>query len=786
MINTHTHTHRFFRAIFLVFLSGFIAFSLNAQCSSSWNTSIESDVTWTTLPNSGRCGTIDIQNNATLTIKTPVTFGDWGVINIRPGGTLILESTLTSCDRWIGIRIFGDENDKGRLEANDGSIIEHAMWGISTTAWDQYLGEGEIDCSETVFRNNGVAVMMGTRNGLSIDCVWKPYTASFYDCEFITDNNLRHEKFWAFITTYNLNVTHPDPNSPNENNHVINGCQFTDLQTNSTYSNEYNAGVVALNGSIDIIYSTFDNLYFGVETRFLCRDFPVYIDGTGFENCSVGILNSGMSLPEVTWNITGIANQTPNIPPLYTQAGVILQDYMTGVDVENNYFGGLSTAEASSVGIFTNAIGTMNNKIRKNKFYGVDYGNIAMGDNANSLGGLYYLCNTNKNNKQIDFLSANGYAIRNEQGLFSISAGTYLATGNTFSNHIYHFLNLTNGGAQVANYYYAPGQAPINYFGLDPKIRSAAAHCLVEEEWTLEELKQAIATRSLPISIKNELDVAQNELNYQEHWGLYQQARENLESVVNSGNKLLIKQQRAIIMSENEAFTHFANLGYEYALFESNNKEEARIWLERFNNPTGDYLLAASYWETGEFEQALSVLNDIPVKYTLSEKQIVDNQKMISIYSSISENGDGIMENEEFVQELESYAVSMEGKSCFLARTLLRNIGQYYPPILDIPEEALSENRSNERLATNINFATKIDVFPNPSADIVEFNLLKLSGNVEVVILDIYGKIVAQLPLSEDQNSVGWSTDDVVDGIYFYQVRKDDKSIDSGSFIIQK
>lgn len=761
----------------------FIVYGLKAQCSSSWNESIETGhVTWTSLPQSGLCGTIDIQKGATLEIKTPVTFGDWGKINIRPGGTLILRDQLTSCDRWIGIRIFGDGDDKGRLEAYDGSIIEHAIWGISTTAWNKYLGEGEIDCKQTIFRNNGVAVMLGTRNGPSVDCISVPYTASFYDCDFITDNNLRHGKFWVFITTYNLNVVHHDSNNPYEQNHVVNGCRFTDLQTNSTFANPYNAGVVALNGNVDIIYSTFENLFIGVEARFLCRDFPIFIDGTGFDNCGVGVLNSGMSNPTVTWNYTTLADQTTDI--VSSQTGVLLQDYMTGVKVENNYFGRKSTATAGSIGIYTNSIGSMNNKIRKNHFWGVDVGNIAVGDNANTAGGLYYLCNTNHNNRQVDFMAYNGYAIRDNQGLSQGPA--YLATGNSFSNHAYHFFNLTNGGAQTAEYYYSADQKPINYFGLNLNKRQKATHCLVEEELTLDELKEAIATRSLVPAPKINLDVVQNELNYQEHWALYLQAKDDFESVVNSGNESLIKKERATMLSEKEAFAYFANLGYEYAMFESKNIDDARLWLGRFNNPTGDYLLAGSYWETGELNQALSVLNDISVKYTLTEKQYVDNQKMISIYSAIAENGESVMENKEFIQELESYAVSKEGKSCFLARTLLRGIGQYYAPILDIPEDVFVENRSKDYSQKKGSIAKKISVFPNPTNGMVVFDLADFSGELDVVVRDVFGKFVVKLPVNKNENSAKWSPNEVINGLYFYQVLEGGKLIDSGSFIIQK
>ncbi len=785
LTHTHTHTHRFSRTIFLVFLFGSIVFNLSAQhCSPDWNESIESGhVTWTSLPHIGQCGTIEIKKGAILEIKTQVTFGDFGRIYIRPGGTLILRDKLTSCDRWLGVRIFGDGDNKGRLEAYDGSVIEHAVWGISTTEWNNYLGEGEIFCEKTKFINNAVAVMMGTRNGPSLDCIWRPYTANFYDCDFETNNEFRHEKFWAFVTTYNLDV-HPDPSAPFEQNHVINGCSFNNLQTNSTYSSPYNVGVVALNGNVDIIYSAFDNLYFGVEARFLCRDFPVFIDGTGFGDCGIGVLNSGMSSPEVTWNyITGISNTDNDV----SKAGVVLQDYMTGIKVENNYLSGSSTSHAISIGIYTNTIGTMNNKIRKNKFVSLSAGNIAMGENANSLGGLYYLCNKNSANKYFDFVAYNGYAIRDKQGFYSYSAGDYLATGNTFSQSPwFNFLNISNGG--VADYYYAEGQKPISTYGLnlEGNLRGKALHCLVEDELTLEELKAAVSTRSLPALVKNELDVAQNELSYQEHWAQYQQVKAELESMVSSGNELLIKEKKAALLVENEEFTHFASLGYQHALFVEKNIDKARVWLERFNNPTGDYLLAGSYWSTGNIDQALSVLSDISSKYNLSEKQLVDNQRMISIYSSIAKNGESVMQKESFVQELESYAKSKEGKSCFLARTLLRSIGQYYTPILDIPDDAFVENRSNEYHTKDIDITMKTNVFPNPTDGIVVFNLAGLSEKAEVIVTDINGMLVARLPMDKDKSSVSWSTDEVVDGVYFYQVRKGSQSLDSGSFVIQK
>ena len=447
------------------------------------NTTITEDVTWDeeTVPlGVVSMGTIFVHSDATLTINTPISFGPGGGIYIYSGGKVILNSTLTSCDRWNGIRIF----ENAEFKSNPGSAIEHAVWGISSTEWGNFLGTAKINCNGTTFRDNAVAAMIATKNGLGIER--QAYDAKFTNCEFINDDDMRHEKFWTFIASYNIKgVTN------GLSGVQVGHCNFTDLQTNSTYPNTWNSGIVALNGDAAVFRSTFKNLYSGVEARIGVSDNPyLTLWESKFYDCGYGVINSGISgsaFLENTFNFGSLPMETQS----GEQVGVVLQDQMNDIYFRENVFQYAPTGNDPmffkwSEGTYVNNIGAdKNNKIRKNYYTNIDYANIARGNNANAIDGLYYLCNQNSSNSRFDFIGFSGVAMRKEQG--EPFGQEFLAAGNTFSHLSWDFGNF---GQNKVRYYYnalddaqKPGGSTGNngYFaGIELKPRKPSDFCSTE------------------------------------------------------------------------------------------------------------------------------------------------------------------------------------------------------------------------------------------------------------------------------------------------------------------
>ena len=733
-------------------------------CTPSWsNYDIVIPTTWnsTNVPLSGESlGPISIKKGATLTINTPITFAITGEIFIEPGGKLILNSTLTACDRWQGIRIMGDDDNMGVFEGNSGAVIEHAIWGISTTAWGKYLGKSSITCTDMIFRNNGVGAMIATENAVNLGSVEQ--VATFTDCDFVTDNNLRHEKFWAFVTTYNTYGT------------KINGCYFLNNQTNSTYPNKYNGGIISLNGSVDVgssalRQSTFANLYYGIQAdRSFGLNHQFDVHNTHFWNCGIGILNSGISNSNIE-SCTFLLNKPAS--GLDYPTGVVFQDNINDILFQDNTFLKQGTSESISIGTYVNNIGSYGNVIRRNHYIGVGVGNVANGDNANSANGLYYLCNTNTDNTEKDFTtSTDGHPIRLIQG--KPGANSFKPTENTFSGAEWDFDNMS---AYSADYYYNKDddtQKPrdSHYTGLNRISTSPSNHCS-------DPKRPGILTSGDATLLKEDYDL---------RFERYQIAKQEFNTAVNSGNSQQIEQKSKALTIEREQMEELASLGFQYALNISHDRASTRQWLLAFHNVTGDFMLVDDYFDNREYSQGLNTLKNIPIKYELTEKQLIDLDNVNYIYEAIADN-DGLRSfNEPILKDLETFAESKDGKACFLARTILRNYGKYYPPIIKLDYRSGYNVPEIETEQPNL---SKMAVSPNPTDYNVTFNWIEFFSpdkNVRIEILDQIGGLIEVLQPTNGSYSMEWTTENISGSICFYRLLIDGIEVDNGQIIINK
>ena len=138
-----------------------------------------------------------------------------------------------------------------------------------------------------------------------------------------------------------------------------------------------------------------------------------------------------------------------------------------------------------------NNIDDVNQRIRRNTFQGLNIGNEAGGDCGTDEGGLFYECNTNIGNTEMDFLVCNTSfgpdRIRKTQGRIIPDVNVVLATNNIFSNSgIGPFRDFNNEDqALEIDYHYLMSagvlQTPTNgeFIGINP-IASDINLCLQE------------------------------------------------------------------------------------------------------------------------------------------------------------------------------------------------------------------------------------------------------------------------------------------------------------------
>ena len=83
---------------------------------------------------------------------------------------------------------------------------------------------------------------------------------------------------------------------------------------------------------------------------------------------------------------------------------------------------------------------------------------------------------------------------------------------------------------------------------------------------------------------------------------------------------------------------------------------------------------------------------------------------------------------------------------------------------------------------------TNLQVHPNPATDYVTFEY-KLPEYVEqstVIITSITGKVIKEFDINDAEGQLLWDTRTIENGIYFYALKRGDKTLASGKVSIMK
>lgn len=347
---------------------------------------ITSDVTFT--------GTVKlkqpilVKSGATLTIEGRLEMSKDSSIIVEPGGVLKIDGGIITryirnfvdtCPlvegMWGGIKVLGASNlpqnalNQGKVLIYNGGIIEYATTAISLVATvnGHPYGGGIISANNAIFRNNGLAVSMGSYE-------YAPNISSFTNCTFEINNDYYTT---GVIPSGFVNIW--------RNKDVkFRGCDFiNDAWEQSFAQNLY--GIQSYDAAFSVDFhcdgsntypcatsfhdsSTFENLRYGIKANKISSAYTYSVANSKFVQNYRGIYNSGVDQPAILRNNFSFGiNQYPD-----HMVGISIISG-TGYRVEENVFLGKASANSETVGIWVDGTGAADNEVYKNTFYNIGY-----------------------------------------------------------------------------------------------------------------------------------------------------------------------------------------------------------------------------------------------------------------------------------------------------------------------------------------------------------------------------------------------------------------------------
>lgn len=204
-----------------------------------------------------------------------------------------------------------------------------------------------------------------------------------------------------------------------------------------------------------------------------------------------------------------------------------------------------------------------------------------------------------------------------------------------------------------------------------------------------------------------------------------------------------------------------------------------------------DMQLVELFMQERKTEQALSLAAMLPQLYSLSNKELEEYNRFVSLkqlQANIWSEGRSIFDLEPSEKSLLFNLMDeSQGLAGTQARNILAFIGDYEycdcPAILDdeLKTQAISAKNIQTLLAPSLN------VLPNPANAWVSFGYT-LSDEKSQAVLEIYdvaGKTIHQAQLSQSKGEYVWDTRQLQPGTYYYSV-KAGGSIKTGKLVIIK
>lgn len=780
------------------------------------NIVIQSNTNWTTsnLPNNGEItisGNLIIEPNPSapntpvkLTIGSGVKihFCGYGRAIVKPNATLDLSGTLTnSCGAsWKGVEIWGNSSQsqkatgitlaQGRLLGRAGSVIENADIGAQLWGPDYWANAGGmISCLGTAFKNNRRAVEFAPYQWPLTGQPGQPsnYSAYFSYCSFETNDDYPNQvDFEAFLYMKGVRGVN------------ISGCTFKNFQNlDATEIRDYGYGIFAsdagfnvssaCNGSLSptgcsgiYTHSEFRNLGFAIYTANVVGNQPFSVRQARFEDCYFGIYNKAVSQGALLFNRFKLGN-VPDASLTYDQFGTFFENGMSGFIFEENTFEKKLGNIVNSVGSYCKDLAYFNgNVIRRNNYNGIKYANVAHLTNGyidpsiNVSYGLHYLCNTNTNITEIDFLVNENSNIRRDQGLAQSGPPlSYLAAGNKFSQTAaYNLRIISSPGIRYYKNPFNPLENPLNYTGYMQFVDASLNDC--PENYCAP-----------PCRTEGQLQALKT--TYFSKKGQYETAKTAYNVAIAAGNQALASEKShemaaARYTMDTAAFMVTLHLLYDTLTF---NRDTLRAWYGRMNTPAAQFQLARDYLAGGMTTTAANNLSQSAQLFGLNTEDTADYADLTNIFNLIGTQSVYNL-NSQTLSALDAYTSGDGLESAVFAQNIKAMYGEYFPPRYQLPGEEREsigkEAKSDSPLA--------LVVSPNPASGFVNFTLKGIGSEqsvAQLTVVDNYGRTVWQHRLPVGERQFTWGAQNIPSGIYVYRLTFNDKTpILTGKIVIIK
>lgn len=702
-------------------------------------TRINSAVTWNTARYA--TGNIIVETGGALTLNAPVYMPEGTYIYVERGGALTVRNTITgACDKmWQGIIVDGNDSpllgqnttDQGVVYLGPAAVIEHARCGVRLQGW---YDPGIYEAARTggMLRASAYATFRNNTTGVWFEKYPLPTGSYLQNCEFTVTDDYRgnpsdkivHLKMHGL---YNLRV----------------GGNFLDERTGEFESPTTRAtGIDAYDAAFSIRpnFSAchFENLYEGIHISKVNEySGSCHVEGAGFEKCFTGIysnFHNNFYFGGNTFYLFRPDNFTGEDPEPLT--GILLDGMNDGFMLtENDFSSTLADNPDQPIGCDAVAISTANNRIFKNNFEYLYYGNRAGGINAaeNSLGGqvatysgLWYECNVNTENildpdlfAKKDFYVLSNGKIRYVQGRLDLS-NNKIATGNIFTDPTFWLGTFNNLGAPIIYHYFDldPYQEPVTPTGLTLIPAFENTDCEDEECPPPCDTETELNTRKTQFfQTRQDWSVRLAELPAISN----PQKRQALADTVNFQRAMLDREGGLILGN--------------YTLDTTGRKiDSILVWLGHMQTCESDLRLMLHYFFTRDLSGETAMSTAISANYDLDEAAEADFADIRDILEAIRDVVDEEVPLESLPEGILDTLEINWGTDCSQAGALARNLlyrnGRDLRP--DCSETA--------RPAASLNWSwvqkrSAVQIYPNPANTEIMINYPLPVDNPDLLLI---------------------------------------------------
>ncbi|MBU1009894.1 MAG: S8 family serine peptidase [Bacteroidetes bacterium] len=173
--------------------------------------------------------------------------------------------------------------------------------------------------------------------------------------------------------------------------------------------------------------------------------------------------------------------------------------------------------------------------------------------------------------------------------------------------------------------------------------------------------------------------------------------------------------------------------------------------LQSFEAPSARYKLAEAFFHKKDFEQAITVLDELGEAEILSDIELDQHNQLRSTYAwwqSVHNTGKNLFSlAESDVSSLQGIYAQSTGKARAITQNMMVALGliEYQEPYI-LPEPGLKQNKINPRKAESSTGLPALMVFPNPAKEymIIECVTESIPVSKMLQLFDINGKLVLE------------------------------------------